>query len=58
MAKSLVIADLPMLKKKKNIYGLNTGLIRAKRQSFYSQKDINVITVPFLIFHAALESGL
>lgn len=60
MAKSLVIADLPTLKEKKNVHGLNTGLIRAKRQSSDSQKDINIITASFsfLIFHAALESGL
>lgn len=31
--------------KRKNVYGLNIGLIRAKRQSSNSQKDINVITV-------------
>lgn len=51
MAKSLVIADLPTLKEK-NIRGLNTGSIRAKRQSSYSQKDIKcyhgLILVPNL----------
>lgn len=51
MAKSLVIADLPTLKEK-NIRRLNTGSIRAKRQSSYSQKDIKcyhgLILVPNL----------
>jgi len=50
----------PNTKEKKNIHGLNTDLIRAKRQSSYSQRDTNVITLSFsfLIFHAALERTL
>lgn len=57
VAKSLVIADLPTLRK--NIHGLNASLITAKRQSSYGQKDINVILVSFsfIIFHTALESS-
>lgn len=57
VARSLVIADLPTLRK--NIHGLNASLITAKRQSSYGQKDINVILVSFsfIIFHTALESS-